>query len=166
MTLPKEAELLGANPGELEIKGAGAHTFVRLTPDGQRKFAALIDGNSAGPSSDGVYLGLENIRGTFDAAVLTAYINLPENARPGDHDNLRTESVGLYGLRRASMREGESVGDGLTFLLDITHILVGLISAKSLNLEEIPVRIVPDGPLPESTDIVVGRVSIFATPPN
>ena len=165
MTLPKEAEVLGANSGPVEIKGSGAHTVVRLSAEGQRKLAGLISGASTETSANSVFLGLENIRGDFDAAVLTAFINLPENASPRDHHNLRTEGVGLYGLRRASVRQGENEGPGLTFLLDITLILVELLAAKLLNAEEIRVSIVPDHPLPPSINIAVGRVSIFATSP-
>ena len=164
MTLPKEAELLGTNSGELELKGSGASTVVKLSTDGQRRVAALVGGPSA-ESSGGVYLGLESVRGTFDAAVLNTYINLPEDARPADHRDLMAESVGLYGLRRASTLQGENKSPGLTFLLDITQILTELLASKSLNSEEIRVSIVPDRPLPDSITIVVGRVSIFTTSP-
>ena len=88
---------------------------------------------------------------------------LPEAARPADHRNLMAESVGLYGLRRASTLQGENKSPGLTFLLDITQILTELLASKSLNSEEIRVTIVPDRPLPDSITIVVGRVSIFTT---
>jgi tyrosinase len=164
MTLPKEAEVLGANSGALEIKGSGAHTIVKLTAAGQRKLAALISA-SAETAANSVYLGLENIRGDFDAAVLTAYINLPEDESARDHHNLRAEGVGLYGLRRASIRQGNNDGPGMTFLLDISQILVSQFEAKLLDVEEIPVRIVPDHPLPDSIKLVVGRVSIFTTSP-
>ena len=165
MTLPREAELLGTNSGELELKGSGASTVVKLSTDGQHRVAALVGGPSASESSGGVYLGLESVRGTFDAAVLNTYINLPEAARPADHRNLMAESVGLYGLRRASTLQGENKSPGLTFLLDITQILTALLASKSLNAEKIRVTIVPDRPLPDSITIVVGRVSIFTTSP-
>ena len=165
MTLPKEANLLGANSGELEIKGSGASTVVRLSAERQRRLSALIGGPSAAESPGGVYLGLENVRGTFDAAVLNTYINLPENARASDHRNLLAESVALYGLRRATVLRGENAGQGLTFILEITRILIELFASKSLNAEEIRVSIVPDRPLPDSITIVIGRVSIFSIPP-
>jgi tyrosinase len=165
MTLPKEVELLGTNSGELELKGSGASTVVKLSTDGRRRVAALVGKPSASESSGGVYLGLERIRGTFDAAVLNTYINLPEDARPADHRNLMAESVGLYGLRRASTLQGENKSPGLTFLLDITQVLIELLAFKSLNSEEIRVSIVPDRPLPDSITIVVGRVSIFTMSP-
>src|SRR5213082_2436168 len=62
MTLPKEAELLGTNSGELELKGSGASTVVKLSTDGQRRIAALVGGPSASKSSGGVYVGLDGLR--------------------------------------------------------------------------------------------------------
>lgn len=166
MTLPKEAEVLGANSGELEIKGSGASTVISLSAEGQRKLTAFIKRASAETAANSVYLGLENVRGDFDAAVLTAFVNLPEDASPRDHPNLRAESVGLYGLRRASIRHDNNDAPGLTFLVDITQILAEQSATKLLNVEKIPVRIVPDHPLPESIRIVVARVSIFTTSPS
>lgn len=165
MTLPKEAQLLGANSGELEIRGSGASSVLKLSAEGQRRLSALVGGSSAAESPGGVYLGLENIRGNFDAAVLNTYINLPEGARGADHRDLLAESVALYGLRRATVVRGENTGQGLTFLLEITRILTELLASKSLHAEEIRVSIVPDRPLPDSITIIVGRVSIFSIPP-
>jgi tyrosinase len=162
MTLPKEADLLGANSAELEIKGSGAHTTVKLSPHAQRKLSGLLSNVAASP----IYLGLENVRGTFDAAILSAYINLPENAPPSEHRNLLAESVGLYGLRIASVGQEGNAGEGLTFIVEITQILSALFASKSLNTEEIRVSILTDRPLPDSVTITIGRVSIFLTSPN
>jgi tyrosinase len=166
MALPKDAKLLGANSETLEMRGSRAQTTVRVTPEGQRKLASLGDGVSAGTSAISVYLGLEDIRGDFDAAVLTAYINLPEGARPGDHRNLLGGSAGLYGLSRASVSGDENGGQGLTFFLDITRIMSDLVRTNSPTAEEIRVTIVSARPLPDSVKIVIGRVSIFTTPPS
>jgi tyrosinase len=161
MTLPKDAELLGADDGELEIKGAGAHTVVRLNPDIHRSLATDPAKTSGDTARDRFYLILENIRGTHDATVLNVYINFPEAASPGDHRNLLVGSVGLYGLRRASIRHGEEAGMGLTSVLDITRILIEPPVAKSTPANEIRVSIVPHRQLPDSAGIVVGRVSIY-----
>jgi len=161
MALPKDAELLGANNEALEIRGAGAHTVVTLTSDAQRKLTLGLAHASAESSPLRVYLILENIRGTQDATVLTPYINLPEGARPGDHRNLLAGSVGLYGLNIASTASNENAGEGLAFILDITRIMIDLVATKSLEAGEIRVSIIPNRQLPDSTDIVIGRVAIF-----
>ena len=163
MALPKDAELLGANNEALEIRGAGAHTVVTLTPDARRKLARGLAHASAETSPLRVYLMLENIRGTQDATVLTPYINLPEGARPGDHRSLLAGSVGLYGLTMASAPGNEN--QGLAFILEITRIVIELVATNSLEAGEIRVSIIPTRQLPDSTDIVIGRVAIFAISP-
>jgi tyrosinase len=162
MALPKDAELLGANNQALEIRDAGAHTIITLTTGAQRKLALGLASASAESSPLRVYLMLENIRGTRDATVLSPYINLPEGAAPGDHRHLLAGSVGLYGLTMASAAGNENGGQGLAFILDITRILIELVTTKSLEAGKIRVSVVPNRQLPDSTDIVIGRVSIFA----
>jgi len=161
MTLPKGAELLGVNTDELEIKGSGAHTVIRLNADVRHDLVASRAKTSGGTSRDRVYLLLENIRGTYDATILNVYINVPEDASQADHRNLLAGSVGLYGLRRASIQHGEDGGLGLTFVLDITPILIEQPAGKSPYANEIRVSIVPNRQLPDPAEVVVGRVSIF-----
>jgi tyrosinase len=161
MTLPKEAELLGVNSDELEIKGSGAHTVIRLNADVRHDLVASRAKTSGGTSRDRVYLLLENIRGTYDATILNVYINVPEDASQADHRNQLAGSVGLYGLRRASIQHGEDGGLGLTFVMDITPILIEQPAGKSPYANEIRVSIVPNRQLPDPAEVVVGRVSIF-----
>jgi tyrosinase len=161
MTLPKDAELLGVNANELEIKGAGAHTVVRLNADVHRNLAATSANTSGDTVRNRVYLILENIRGTHDATVLNVYVNLPEAASPGDHRKLLAGSVALYGLRRASVQPREDGGLGLTSVLDITRMLIEPPAARSTPANEIRVSIVPARQLPDAAGIVVGQVSIF-----
>ena len=165
MTLPKNAELLGSNSEELEIKGSGAYTIVRFTDEGRRKLLADLPKTAAENSRSQLYLVLENIRGTKDASVLNIFISLPEDARPREHRDLMAGAVGLYGLRGASLRTAQNSGSGLTFVLDITRLLRDLFETKSLDADVIRVSIVPNRQLGNSVDIVVGRVSIVHIAP-
>jgi tyrosinase len=160
MTLPKNAELLGSNSEELEIKGLAAHTLVRFTDEGRRKLLAGLPKTAAESSRSQLYLVLENIRGTNDASVLNISISLPEDARPGEHRDLVAGAVGLYGLRRASLGTGQNRGSGLSFVLNITRLLSDLLETRSLDANAICVSIAPNRQLGNSADIVVGRVSI------
>src|ERR1041385_452205 len=163
MSLPKEAELLGTNSAELIVKGSGGHTIVKCTAEGQQKLIAFFETPSAQGSPVPIYLALENIRGNYDAAVLNAYLNLPDGARPGDHRNLQAGSAGLYGLTRASAPDNENGGQGLTSILDISRVVSELFAARSISPDAIPVSIIPNHPLPDSVEIVIGRISIFTT---
>jgi tyrosinase len=56
---------------------------------------------------------------------------------------------------------GEHAGDGLTFVLEITHIIDALHLASALNVSQLRVRLVPIKPVPEAAQISIGRISIF-----
>jgi tyrosinase len=89
------------------------------------------------------------------------FINLPEGSNPADHPELLAGTVGLFGLRRATMASGQHVGGGLNFLLDIIPIVDRLHLGGALHADTLRVTVVPNRPVPDNADIVVGRVSIY-----
>lgn len=161
VTPGKNVELVGANQGALAIKRTGARTAVKLDTGVRRKVSASLANASEAALPDQVFLNLENVRGTHDAAVLSVYINLPEGENPSDHPELLAGSVGLFGLRTASRKDDKHGGQGLNFVLDITKIVDTLHLENALDVESLQVRIVPHQPVPEQADITVGRISIY-----
>jgi tyrosinase len=159
--LPKQTELLGASTGSLRIGERGTHTSVRLDTGVRRKAVASLTMASATTLPDRAFLKLENVRGTFDATVLDVYVNLPHNEKPDDGGTLLAGDVALFGLRRASVKDGQHAGEGLTFILDITHIIDQLHLANALDRDSLQVNIVPNRPLPEEAEIQVGRISVY-----
>jgi tyrosinase len=156
----KSMELVGASPA-LPIKGAGASTTVKLDPGVRRKVSASLAKASETAVPDRVFLNLENVRGTHDASVLSVYINLPDGAKPGDHPELLAGSVGLFGMRRASVKDDKHAGQGMNFVLDITKIVDALHLKNALDVDSLQVRIVPHTKVPDKAEITVGRVSIY-----
>ena len=161
VTTGKNEELVGANQGALPIKGAGATTNVKLDAGVRRKMSASLAAASETAPPDRVFLSLENVRGARDAHVLSVYINLPEGAKPGDHPELLAGSVGLFGLRSASLKDSKHAGQGLNFVLEITKIVDALHLNNALDVESLKVTIVPHQAVPEASQITVGRVSIY-----
>jgi tyrosinase len=146
----KNAELVGAHDGALQITSSGARATVRLDSGVQRKvFASLAEASEAS-LPDQVYLRLENVRGNMDAFKLKVSVN---------HQNAGT--VALFGLRRASLKDGEHGGEGLTFVLDITNITDNLFLDNALDVDSLDVRIEPNHAVPDSVEITVGRVSVY-----
>ena len=164
MTLPEHAELLGANPDGLAVGVSGASLAINLHGKAREKLIAILSRSSAGTSPDRIYLTLENIRGSYDASVLNVYVNPPGHAAPcRDRDrDLLAGNVALYGLGQASIRPGESGGQGLDFLFDITPILLRLLNTRSLDSGEIRIHVSPSRPGSGETGLVVGRAAIFA----
>jgi tyrosinase len=157
----KNVELVGANQGALPIKGSGTRTKVRLDAGVRRKVSASLAGAAETARPDRVFLELENVRGTHDAAVLSVYITPPEGAKPSGHPGLLAGSIGLFGLHRATLKDDQHGGQGLDFVLDITNIIDSLHLVNALDVDSIEVTIAPHQPVPEQADITVGRVSIY-----
>lgn len=161
MNLPKHAELLGSHSVKLEIKGEGAYANVRLTEEGKRKLLAGLSQTSGKTLLSRVYLILENIRGSLDATLLNIYLDLPKNVHADHHRASLAGTMSLYGLRMSSVTYGENAGLGLTSVFDITQRLIDLQVTSQLDGNEIRISILPDHPLPESSDIVVGVINIY-----
>ena len=155
-------ELVGANREPLRITGSEARTSIQLDSGMRRKVSASLARAAAeGAAPDRVFLNLENVRGLVDSTAFRVYIDLPEGANPADHSERRAGSVALFGVRKASLPQGEHAGQGLTFVLDITDIVDALHLNNALDVETLGVRIVPVKPVHENAQVSIGRVSVF-----
>jgi tyrosinase len=145
-----ESELVGAHDGALRITSSGARATVRIDREVSRKMSASLATASETSLPDHVYLQLENVRGTRDAHKLAVYVN-----------EKKAGTVALFGLRGASLRDGQHGGEGLTFDLDITNIIDDMFLDNSLDVDSLDVRIVPSQSVPEGANISVGRISVY-----
>jgi tyrosinase len=161
VTAGKNRELVGATQEALPIKSRGAQASVKLDAVVRRKVSASLAKASETALPDRVFLNLENVQGTHDAAALSVYINLPDGAKPSDHPELLAGTVGLFGLRSASLKDGKHAGQGLNFILDITKIVDALHLQNALDVDSLKVTLVPRRALPDQAQITVGRVSIY-----
>jgi tyrosinase len=134
---------------------------VKLDASVRRKTVRSLAMAATTASPDNVYLKVENVRGTFDAAVLSVYVNLPEKANLRESGQYLAGNVALFGLRRASMKDGPHAGEGLTFILDVTPVIDELHLKNEFDVESLDVSVIPSGPLPEEADITVGRISVY-----
>ncbi len=161
VVMPKQSELLGASDGPLIVRGRGSQATVKLDSTVRRKVIHSLANASETAPPDRVYLKLENVRGTFDASVLGVYVNLPDGAMPRDSRKFLAGTAALFGLRRASVKDGPHGGQGLSFLLDATPVIDTLHLNKQLDVGSIRVTIVPTHQLPDNADITVDRISLY-----
>jgi tyrosinase len=161
MTTGKNVEMVGASQGPLEITGSEARTAVQMNKSVRQKVAKSLAMAPETASPDRIFLNLENVRGLVDATAFHVYVGLPEGADPADHPELLAGSISLFGVRKATLTEGEHGGQGLTFVLDITNIVDALHLQNALEVDSLNVRIVPVKPVPQSAQIRVGRIRIF-----
>ena len=161
---PKTVELLGASTGSLSVTGTDVRASVALDSSVQRKVSASLQSAAAGAAPaapDRVFLNLENVRGLNDATAFAVYINVPDGEDPAKFPDHLAGSIALFGVRKATMADATHAGNGLTFVLEITHVIDTLHLAGGLNTDQLRVRLVPTRPVPEAAQISIGRISLF-----
>jgi tyrosinase len=161
MAGPKTVELLGANDQTLRLVGAEARTSVALEPSVQRKVSASLQPARGATPPDRIFLNLENVRGLSDATAFSVYINVPQGDDAAQHPDRLAGSIALFGVRKATLADDKHAGDGLTFVLEITHVIDTLHLVGALNAAQLQVRLVPVKPIPEAAQISIGRISVF-----
>jgi tyrosinase len=164
-TRSHNVELVGANDQELRIAGTDeVRATVRMDEPARRRMTANLAAAAPAEAAPGavpdrVFLNLENVRSPSDATVLQVFVNVPEGANPADHPELLAGSVGLFGASQATAQDDVHGGAGLTFVLEITHVVNALHLRNELDALE--VRIIPFDHVPEEAEVRVGRVSVF-----
>lgn len=142
MSSSEFGHVMGASPGEVAVHQLRTDARLKLRP-------GAADGLVKSPS-DRVYLVLDHVRGTRDAAVLHVHLALP-----GDEASDRfMGAFGPYGLRRAS------AADGLQFSLDVTPFFEDFEGASEIIVS---LRLRRELPVEEAT--VIGRVLLYRSSP-
>ena len=158
----RTVELLGANNQSLRLTGNEARAAITLDAAVQRKVTASFLAAAAAPvRPDRIFLNLENVRGLSDATAFNVYVDLPEGEDPAKHPDNLAGSVALFGVRKATLADGQHAGDGLTFVLEITHVIDKLHLAGGIDANQLHIRLVPVRPVPESAQASIGRISVF-----
>jgi tyrosinase len=141
--------------------GTDARARVTLNNTVRRKVTASLTNASETKPPDRIFLNLENVRGLNDSVVCNVYINLPEGEDPAKHPECKAGSIALFGVRKATMKDGEHSGNGLTFVLEITNIIDRLHLAGTLDGGHLDVRLVPRNPVSKGARVSIDRISIF-----
>ncbi|ACT93073.1 tyrosinase family protein [Dyadobacter fermentans] len=155
-TAPRKTELLGASPTALKLSKTPIEITVALDASTRKAAEVSLLKASVSALPDKAYLRLENVSGIYDATILGISVSTPESG-----GSYLVGHVALFGLRRATVSDGQHGGEGLSFILDITPFIDELHLNNALNADAVKVAIVPDKPLPDGTEVTIGRVSIY-----
>jgi len=163
MAARSNAELLGANRQRLSLTGTEARSSIALDPGVRQKVSAsLAAARTAAPSApDRVFLNLENVRSLSDATTFDVYINVPDGDDPAQHPDNLAGSIALFGARKASLANDKHAGNGLTFVLEISHVIDKLHLAGALQADQLHVRLVPLSPVADADQVSIGGISVF-----
>jgi tyrosinase len=159
----KTPELIGASDGPVRVTGSTG-AAIRLDPSSTQALRGNLERASAAarPRAEParVFLKLEGIRGTSDAAIYHVYIGLPPNADPAGYRDRLAGTVSLFGVSAASDPNGPAAGSGINQVLEITEIVDALhLSGDDLN--RLDLRFVPATAAGAGANFSIGRLSVF-----
>ncbi|MGC5702694.1 tyrosinase family protein [Pseudomonas sp. NFXW11] len=163
MANDQNSELIGANRAPLDLVGNSVQTTVVLDKQGTQKLFTSLKANTLAATftpPDRVFLNLENIRGKRDSILLEVYINLPQDADPAQHPELRAGVLALFGMRRASRTDLGHGGQGISQVFEITDIIDNLHLGGITSADQLNVRFISREPVRLEDQVTVARVSL------
>jgi tyrosinase len=159
---PEDGETLGRSEREVIVQGAGADTRLRLNPAALKRALASLAPTGGKASASRVYLAFHELRGTHDASVLRVSLHPGGSVNEADRKrSFQAGSLGLYGLRRASLGGEDPSAQGLEFVLEVTPFFTSLAAAGATPPEELTVSIRPRRELSSESSVAIGRIRIF-----
>ncbi|HEX6375354.1 MAG TPA: tyrosinase family protein [Allosphingosinicella sp.] len=150
------AELAGATDESISLGEGKSSARVAIAPRAQSILASVGD---AAPKR--VFLNIENITGKGPPGTYKVYVNVPEGEDPENYPEHLVGTLPLFGISEQSSGDAAHGGSGLTFVLEITDLVQRLQGEGSWNETDLDVDFVPLRPVPEGTDIRIGRVSVY-----
>ena len=156
------AEMVGASSAPTTLGAGSVVEHIDLAePTGPVAHVAGAGAAAPGASGRHVYLHLENVRAPSRAPSYAVYVNLPQGADPGAHEENYAGLLSMFGVAEASRASSEHGGGGLTYVLDITDLVARLAAAGTWDPKTIHVSFVlADDDKPVS-GVTVGRVSVY-----
>ncbi len=142
-------ELVGANTSQFDLSSSGAHTSVKLDSSSWKTVTTSLRKASVSNLPDKVYLQLEGVKGDADDNLYTLTVN-----------QQYVGHISLFGLRKASMKNGHHAGSGLTIRFDISEIIDDLHINDAME-DTLDVLIQPAGSVSDTANCVIERVSVY-----
>ena len=121
---------------------------------------ARVPGNESLQEPARVFLKLEGIRGTADAANFDVYIDVPGGTEQAGSSERLAGGLSLFGVSAASDENGPNAGSGINQGIEISEI-VDALRLSGDQLERLQVRFVPSNETDAAADFTIGRVSVY-----
>ncbi|WP_299682062.1 tyrosinase family protein [uncultured Dokdonia sp.] len=147
--IEKASEVVGVSKGKHQLVGNKLAVSVKMDTTSWKNVSKSLRSASLANIPDQVFLEIENVKGTEDGNILTISVNGKSAGK-----------ISLFGLLDASERDGHHGGSGLTFVVNITHIIDDLHLNNNLDVSSLDVDITPMRAINEEHTISIGRMSI------
>lgn len=155
------AELIGSRDDRTIIEGGIVNVSISLDRRTIAKTARSFESlTQTRLEPDRIYLNLQNIQGSNDAAIFEVYIDLPNDTVPNDQPDFLGGVVSLFGVSGKSRVDGRN-DSGLIKVIDITPIVDRLHISGRLRHDSLSLQIVPTSDIRPDDAISIGRVSVY-----
>ena len=121
---------------------------------------AAAAGGGAAEEPARVFLKVEGVRGTADAAVYHVFVDIPPNADPADYPERLAGALSLFGVSDASAAGGPHAGNGFNQVFEISGI-VDALHLSGDDLARLDVQFVPSNKASEASNFAIRRISVF-----
>lgn len=157
-------EVIGSSEGSVRVEGVteAAVRLDRPSALGLKNNLETVATAGAAPAGEParVFLKLEGICGTSDAAVYRVYVGLPPNANLAESRDRLAGTVSLFGVSAASNPEGPTAGSGINQVLEITEI-VDALHLSGDDLQRLQVRFVPATEELSRANFSIAKITVF-----
>jgi tyrosinase len=154
-------ELIGSLDDRTFIEGGVVNVSIsldrRMIAKTARSFESVAE---TGQEPDRIYLNLQDIRSSNDAAIFEVYIDLPNNTVPNDQPDHLGGVVSLFGVSRKPRADGRNC-NGINKVIDITPVVDRLHISGRLRHGALSIQIVPTSDIRPEDRISVGRMGIY-----
>lgn len=150
------AKLAGATDGSITLGSDATSARVPIAASAENILASVGD-----DTTKRVFLNIENITGKGPPGNYKVYVNVPDGESPEDHEENLAGVLPLFGIGEESSADATHGGSGLTIVIEITELVQRLQGEGRWNEGDLDVVFVPVRPVPEGTDVKIGRVSVY-----
>lgn len=150
MPAKRSEELIGASKGSLKLISGNVHAAVKLNPPAWKSVERSLLKASVSKLPDEIYLQLEDVKGGNDTNFLSVYVN-----------EKFANTISLFGLLQASTENSLHGSKGLTYKINITHIIDDLHLEGNMDVESLDVQIKTKNNIPDSDEITIGRIGLY-----
>jgi tyrosinase len=157
-----KVELLGASATGLRLAAdSPVRATVGLDTQTRKRVSASLAGAESLGQPDRVFLNLENIMSDNNALILQVFVGLSDQDGASAAPAMAAGTVSLFGVAKASRSDAPHGGNGISAVLEISHIIDSLHLADNFSVDELAVEVVPFGDVPEGAEVSIGRISLY-----
>lgn len=150
---PEPTTLIGANDQVVLVGDSSINTNVKIDAGAVETAASMQEMR--------LFLNIENIKGSQPSATLSISVAVPDAKSATGELITLVKTVALFGLAKASRKDGDHAGNGINVAVDITKLFKELGHLAGETIDEISINLSQPENTENVSDLEIDRVSIY-----